>query len=300
MGDDDLGDAFLERTVDHRERVVPGEVSGRQDQIVPRDRAEHVAGLRQEATVGRRHVHRLDAETELAQLVLEAGPLRHLVARLRLRTARRLRRGVDGRHPHDARALAGRDLDRERVHPADCPVERQRPDDLDAGDGRDDLRALGGRGVVRLECEPGEPELDEAARERDVVDPPSAARPGRRGRAGRTRRARACAPARSVALIRLPASPSLRPYRSSSSRARRAAPRSRSRSAARPRARAGGRGPPPSRRPAAAACVRLPSSSALEERLADHRFDLPLEPLRAPLASRRLHALDDRRRRAPS
>ena len=141
MGHDDLVDAFLERAVDHGERVVPGEVSGGEDQVVPCDRAEHVARLRQEAAVGRRHVHGLDAEAELAELVLEAGPLRHLVAGLRLRTARRLRRRVDGRHPDDPRALARGDLDRERVHPADGPVERQRPDDLEAGDGAETICA---------------------------------------------------------------------------------------------------------------------------------------------------------------
>ena len=58
-------------------------------------------------------------------------------------------------------------------------------------DAGDDLRALGGGRVVRLEPEAGEPDLGEAAGERDVVDPARRARRARRGRAGRTRRARA-------------------------------------------------------------------------------------------------------------
>mgnify|MGYP003693710549 CR=1 FL=1 len=126
---DDLVDAFLERAVDDGEGVVAAEVSGGEDQTVPGDRAEHVAGLRQErppapVTVAPARL----PSPRLAELVLEAGPLRDLVARLRLRTARGLRRRVDGRHPDDACALAGGDLDRERVHPADGLVERDRPD----------------------------------------------------------------------------------------------------------------------------------------------------------------------------
>ena len=69
-------------------------------------------------------------EPEPAQLVLEARPQRHLVAGLRLRAAGRLGRRVDGRHPDDPRALARRDLDRERVHPADRLVQGDRPDRL--------------------------------------------------------------------------------------------------------------------------------------------------------------------------
>ena len=54
MRDDDLCDALLERPVDDRERVVAGEVARREDQPVARDRAEHVARLRQKLPVLRR------------------------------------------------------------------------------------------------------------------------------------------------------------------------------------------------------------------------------------------------------
>jgi hypothetical protein len=97
------------------------------------DRAKHVARLGQEASPAVGDVHGLDAETELAELVLEPRPERHLAALFRLGPAGGLRGGVDGRHPHDAGTLARGDLDGERVHPANSSVERQRPDRLHAG-----------------------------------------------------------------------------------------------------------------------------------------------------------------------
>ena len=81
--------------------------------------------------------------------------------------------GVDGREPDSPRALPGRDLDGERVHSADGGVERDRAERRHLGDdAADDGSPLGGRAVVRLEDEAGEPELGEAVRERDVVDLP--------------------------------------------------------------------------------------------------------------------------------
>ena len=119
------------------------------------------------------HVHRVDAQPEAPELVLEPRPLGNLVPVLRLGPAGRLRGRVDRRHPDDPRALARGDLDRESVHAADGPVEGQRADDPHLREERrDDLRALGGGRVVRLEGEAREPELGEALRERAVVDPP--------------------------------------------------------------------------------------------------------------------------------
>ena len=173
MRDDDPGDALLARSVDDRERVVAGEVPRREDQVVARDRAQHLARLGQHLAAVARHHDRLDAQPEPAQLVLEARPQRHLLPRLRLAPPGGLRGRVDGRHPDDARALARRDLDRERVQAADGSVQRQRPDDFDPrDDGRDDPGPLRRRRVVRLEREAGQPDFGEAAREREVVDPP--------------------------------------------------------------------------------------------------------------------------------
>ena len=137
------------------------------------DRPQHVSRLGQEPSLGVGDVHRVDAQSEAPQLVLEARPLGNLVPLLGLRPPRRLRGRVDRRHPDDPGALTGGDLDGEGVHASHRPVEGQRADDLDVGEQRrDDLRSLGGRRVVRLEGEPREPELGEALSERAIVDPP--------------------------------------------------------------------------------------------------------------------------------
>ena len=79
----------------------------------------------------------------------------------------------DRREPHDPRPFARRDLDRQRVEPADAAVER---DGAEHGDPRDGLGhhlgALGGGGVVRLQPEAGLAGLQAAPRELDVCDPP--------------------------------------------------------------------------------------------------------------------------------
>ena len=81
--------------------------------------------------------------------------------------------GVDRRQPDDARASSRRDLDRLRVEPADAGIQHDRAERIHAGHGRPhDGRALGGRHVVRLEHEARQPELAEAARQREVVDAP--------------------------------------------------------------------------------------------------------------------------------
>ena len=172
MRDDDVLHALRERRLDHCERVLPAEVTGGEDQVVACDRPQHVACLREELPGRIGDLHRLDAEPELVELVLEPRPLGHVVAGLRLRAPRGFGRRVDRRHPDDPRALACGDLDGERIHPSDGAVERQRPDRTHARHGRgDDLRALGGRGVVRLEPEARQPHFGETMRERDVVDP---------------------------------------------------------------------------------------------------------------------------------
>ena len=173
MRDDDVVDALLERSLDDCEGVVAREVARREDEVVARDRTQHVPRRRQEPTFGVRDVNRVDAQPKIAKLVLEARPLGNLVALLRLVSSCRLGRGVDGGHPYDARTLACGDLDREGVHAADRPVEGQRAEDVDAGYERgDDLRALCCRGVVGLQREPGEPEVGEVPCERVIVDPP--------------------------------------------------------------------------------------------------------------------------------
>ena len=128
--------------------------------------------------------------------------MRHRVRRAAARCGlARLGGRVDGRHPDDARALARGDLDRERVHAADRPVQRQRPERR-ARRGtarRDDARALGGRRVVRLEREAGQAELRDSGARASRSSIRASGRPARCGRAGRRRRGRVRAPARSAA-----------------------------------------------------------------------------------------------------
>ena len=146
-----------------------------------------------------RDLDRLDREAEPAQLVLELRPLRHLVAGLRLGAAGRLRRRVDRRHPDDARAFAGGDLDRERVHPADRPVQRDRPDRPHPGHGARRRSVLARRwrcSATSARSRRGRPRRSggRARRRRSAAR----GRRARRGRAGRTPRGRAHAPGRSA------------------------------------------------------------------------------------------------------
>ena len=148
-------------------------MTGREHEAVPGDRAEHGPRLGQHGAVGVDDRHRLELEARRAQLALQLHPDRDPRPRRELRLLAALVDGVDGREPDGARALARGDLDRDGVHPADGAVERDRTEHLDAGDRRaHDRRALRGRGVVRLQLEPAQPELGEAACERHVVDPP--------------------------------------------------------------------------------------------------------------------------------
>jgi len=114
--------------------------------------------------------HGLDLDPLFAQVELQPHPHRDFRAGRRLALVR-LVDGVDGRHPHGACTFARGDLDGKWVHPPDRAVERDRAKRLDPRHGlAHDGGALGGRRVVRLEDEPGHPELLEAPRERHVVD----------------------------------------------------------------------------------------------------------------------------------
>jgi hypothetical protein len=169
--DRDRPDALLECAVHDREDVLPAEVTCGEDHAVAGNRPEDRARLRQQRAVLVADRHRLDREPEAAQLVLELRPERHLVTGLRLGASGGLGGRVDRRQPDDPRALARRDLDRKWVHPADSPVQRDRPNRLNPwNEAGDDLGALSSRGVVRLEPEPGEPGLGETVGERHVVD----------------------------------------------------------------------------------------------------------------------------------
>ena len=112
-------------------------------------------------------------DPRLAQRDLELHPDRHRRARGEAVDLLHLVDRVDGRHPDGAGALAGGDLHRQRVDPADRLVEHDRADRADAGHGRvDGARALGGRGVVRLHLEAGDAQLQAAPREAHVIDDP--------------------------------------------------------------------------------------------------------------------------------
>ena len=164
---------------------------------------------------------------------------------------------------------------------------------------RDDLRALGGGRVVRLEGEAGEPELGEPLRERAVVDPPlghvrsdvdvqvvRALHEGARALARSTSRRRDCVVIERDPIARLVA-------RSASTAALAAATR--------------GSTPSSSSRSRAAsisstrrtACVRLPSSSALEEWPPITAAISLLEPLAVAAASAAAAGSRRRRPRAP-
>ena len=157
MRDDDVTDAHLARRVDDREDLVAGEMSGRQDETVAGDHSEHGEELRQQVSCGVEHGDRRRLETLVAKLGLDAHPQRRRRAfGVDAVACARLADGVHGRQPDDPRPLPRGDLDRERVEAADRRVQRQRPDDVHARHRpRDDLRALRGRRVVRLEPESG-------------------------------------------------------------------------------------------------------------------------------------------------
>ena len=125
----------------------------------------HLEQLRQRLAVGVDDRHRPRLHARRAQLELEAHPHRHVAVGVGVLDLADLVLGADGGEPDDARALAGGDLDRGGVEAADGVVERDRAERRDAGHGGgDDRGALGGGGVVRLQPEAGEPELEAALR----------------------------------------------------------------------------------------------------------------------------------------
>ena len=164
--DHDLPDSGRQRRVDRHVDLGAPEVPGREHEVVARDHCEHAREPL------RRHAARARSPTPGGrELVLDLPPDR-LLGGLRAVLAR-LVLGVDRRQPDDARPSSRRDLDRLRVEPADAGIEHDRPERIHAGHGpAHDGRALGGRHVVRLEHEARQPELAEAARQREVVDAP--------------------------------------------------------------------------------------------------------------------------------
>ena len=174
MRHDDVPDARVDRRVDDREDLVAPEVAGREHEPVPGDDGEHGEQLGQRGSVAVDHRDRRSLDALLAQLGLDPRPqrLRDALGILAVARAGLVHR-VDGGQPDDAGALARGDLDGQRIQAADRGVQRQRPDDVDPGHrALHDLRALGGRRVVRLQREPAQAELEEPLGERDVVDAP--------------------------------------------------------------------------------------------------------------------------------
>src|SRR5215211_488621 len=172
MRNHDVADALLERRIDHGKDLVAPEVAGGQDHPVRRDRGEHGARRGKHATTLVDRGNGVAVDAALAQLHLEARPDRQVgIGPLALKV-RPLAARVDCGHPHDARALTGCDLDRERVHPADGPVEHDRTERTGAvHHAADNSGALGSGEVVRLQHEAAELEILETARKAHVVDP---------------------------------------------------------------------------------------------------------------------------------
>ena len=173
MRHDDVADASFGRGLDEPEDLVAAEVAGAEDEAVTRDDVEHLVGLGQQRPSLVDDRHGRAHEAGLAEGELERDPDGHLLVRacpqhLVLLVDRR-----DGREPHDPGALPRRDLDGERVQPADGAIERDRPQHDDAGDcGCHDLRPFGRRAVVGLEAEPRLAGLEAAPGELDVGDAP--------------------------------------------------------------------------------------------------------------------------------
>ena len=172
VSEDHVLDPLGERGVDDGERIGGRDVAGAEHHPVLGGERQHVPGLREHLPVGVEHRHRLGPDPLLPELELELRPDGQLRLRARGRKVRALVLGVDGRQPDLARSLPRRDLDGDGVDAADRPVEDDRPEHLDARHGLPHhRRPLGGRVVVGLQAEAGQPELGEAPRQADVVDP---------------------------------------------------------------------------------------------------------------------------------
>ena len=165
MRHDDVGDSRGERRVDRGVDLGSAQMPRREHDVVAGDDLEHSS----EPLLGQ--LHRRARDPGRRELVLDLAPDRLLGGLGPIFT--RLVLGVDGRQPDDPRAFARRDLDRQRVQPADAGVQRDRAERIDARHRRaHDGRSLGRGHVVRLEHEARQAELGEAPREPEVVDPP--------------------------------------------------------------------------------------------------------------------------------
>ena len=119
-----------DRGVDEHEDLVAREVAGGEHEAVAGDDGEDPCGSGSSSprVVDDRH-RRAASMPGLAQLQLKRTHTGTLPSGGSRGRARRLVDRADGREPHDPRALARGDLDRQRVEAADGVVERDRPDE---------------------------------------------------------------------------------------------------------------------------------------------------------------------------
>ena len=149
-------------------------MTGGEHKLMVRNPFQHGPGLGQDPAGIVDDRHRPDLHPLRAQLVLHLRPGGQVLPRLWCLVTGRLIDRVNGRQPDGPGALPGRDLHRQRVHTADRGVERDRAQNLDAGDGRPHERGpFGRRHIVRFEYEPGLAGLAAPPRELHVVDPPA-------------------------------------------------------------------------------------------------------------------------------
>ena len=173
MGGDDVPDAGLERGLGHHPALVGGQVPGGHDQLVARGQPEHLPGGRQRPAGLVEDVHHRHGDALGVQIPLQGQPHRRGGARGQVAVLGPVIGRVQGGHPEDPGALAGRDLDRDGVHPAHRGIQGQRPEHPDlAPQGLVEHRgAFGGRHVVRLERESGQAHVPAAAGQLEVGDP---------------------------------------------------------------------------------------------------------------------------------
>ncbi len=151
VGDHDVPHSCVDGGVDDGEDLIAREVAGGEDHPVAGDHRQYVTHRGEDAAVLVDDRDGLDLDALLPHLELELDPYGLLAGALALA---RLVDGIHRRHPHRPRTLSRRHLDRQRIDPSDGPVERERAEDVDGGNGRaDHARALGGGAVVRLEDE---------------------------------------------------------------------------------------------------------------------------------------------------
>ena len=133
MRHDDVADAGLDRGVHEREHLMPAHVPGGHHDVVRGDHREHGTDLGEHGAVVVEHRDGLDRDALAAQLGLELGPDGQVRAGAGRRQVLALVRRVHGRHPHRPGALAGGQLDRERVDPADGAIQHDRAEHVIPG-----------------------------------------------------------------------------------------------------------------------------------------------------------------------